>query len=490
MGNLNITNFAGGINEEVSPFLLKINEANDLQNVNVNDGNLSSSKSPIAYIENILGRAIGTLIGYYKNNVGYLLVAAGDTLYKWTGTAFTVISTGFTSDKFDYLNYNYNSEDVLILCNGVNNTKIYNGTTIRDLKNRRKVYDSNGTITSYVDGNGVTRATEALCTTLAPKAYRVELHYERIWLADDKSLYFSTANTHGFDIEDFTAPTYPTSEVNQHGGEISIYTNDGGKIIGLNVSFDDVVIYKQNNIFKIYGNYPGQYQKAQIYSAIGGIADRSIASSNLGVYFLNRDNIYLYNGTKVTPISFKVKNTLANINLTYENLSAGIIFNGKYILAVPEGTSTKNNLIIEYDIYNNSFVLIRGFEVSSFLVFDNKLLFVNDDGKIYQYAVSDINQSSYWLSGKMDLDKSDAIKETEYFYFYAQGTGTIKVSLITENKTTEKLVPLTSDLKPYRVNLKAKGRILQFKIENQLTGSTWGNYTIVKPMLTFDLDYD
>ena len=353
-----------------------------------------------------------------------------------------------------------------------------------------KTLETNSAYAKFdVDGDGVERATEALCTTLAPKGSRIEVHYERIWIADDYSVYFSTANDDGFDIEDWTAPTYPTTEVNQHGGEISIYTNDGGKIIGLRVIFDDILIYKQNNIFKIFGNYPGQYTKVQIFSANGGISDRSIVASNEGSFFLNRDNIYLYNGTQVQPISFKVKSTIGNINLAYALLSCGVVFNSKYILAIPSGSSTKNNLIIEYDIYNKTFILKNGFEVSSFLIFDNKLLFVNDDGKVYQYEMNTTSRESYWLSGKTDLNSPESTKETEYIYFYGKG-GKAKVSLITENKTVSKEITLTSFLTPYRTVLKNKGRILQLKIENVSTEGIYSNFTIVKPNIMLDTDLD
>lgn len=465
---ISFENFLGGINEAVDNNLLETTECSLAQNVNIDNGNLKTSTLGTIFGGDA-GGVIQSIMPYYKNSQGTLLVALhGDIKMMDNNNSYVTVHRGMYSNNYDYVNYNVDGEDVIILTNGVDIPLICNGSSFRLMKNRRKAYNDDGSFKGYYDANEQFKSNLDEVQTYAPKCKYIELHYERIWLCGDSEnpskLYYSTADVNGFDPEDFTSPT-TEEEVNQHGGEIDVWTNDGGKIIGLKVIFDDIVIFKDKNIFKIFGNNPNNYTKIQIFSSNGAIADKSIVNTHVGAFFINKDAIYIYDGTNVKPISQKINKTFKNLNNNYLNNAVAIFFNNKYILAVPEGNSTENNLIIEYDLDRKNFVFKRGIVVSSFCEFNGNLYYSSNDSYLRNYYGGPTGQAIY-ETGSYDFGYINARKDAERFYFIGSGNGNIRVKCITDKKTTEKIITLTPDEKMYKLKLKNKGRVLKYRIEN------------------------
>jgi hypothetical protein len=473
--NFTIQNFLGGINEALDENIIKQNECKSMSNFDIERGVLSTSLGVQKYIQNKLDHKIETLIGYYKSNSAELIAISNGAIYRLVNDTFVLIKDGVNSNYFDFVNFNGWEGEVLILGNGVDNTLVYNDVYFRDMK-----HDGKDTINTDINKS--------------PKMKYIEMHFERIWGAGDKDnpdmLYFSTAKKDGFDYDDWTAPI-AEGEANQHGGFINIPTNDGGHIIGIKNIFDDVVVFKKNNVFKVYGTDPGNYTKTQIFSANGGISDRTIEAGNNKAYFMARDGIYMYDGTAVVPIHEKIKDTFSRINKDYMDKSEAVFSNGHYILAVPYENSTVNNLIIDYNTLTGSYKIKQGFIVNCFLKFNDKVLFSDDNGYILTYDTGDTFNGSFinsrYETGYKDLGAQNAVKTTQYIYFIGSGNGSVRFTIQTENDTNKYIeVPLTSTEKPYRKQIKNKGRILNFIIEN-----VNGSYITIKaPTVICDVDYD
>jgi hypothetical protein len=491
--NFKIPAFSGGINEFVEPHLIKQHESVKAQNCEISDGALKRSKGNTQFSTVQLTGGIKSLMQFYPNGVGQLILASGGKLYKLLNGVLTEIGTGYSSDSWDYVNFQIEDKDVLILSNGADNTKVYDGTSFRDLRNYGVLHDEEHNVIGYLDGNGTVHQTEGTVTTLAPKGKYIDLHYERIWMAGDSSnpnrVYFSAANDDGFFPDDWT---YPVSEgeANQHGGFIEMPTWDGGNIIGLKVVFNDVLIFKTKTIFRIFGTYPGNYTKDQIFASEGAIADKSIASANNRCFFVAKEGIFVFDGTNVVKITDKICDTWETLNKNALDKSVGYYYKNKYIVAVPEGESTENNLIIEYDTVNDSFMLKRGRTINAFLDFDNKLLYTDSSGTIQEYnngsTFNGQNILAYWETGTNDKGYPNATKSSQYLYFIGSGNGTVKFICTTERGSKEILVTLTSVEKPYKVKLKNKGRIIGIRIEN-VNGC---DFNIVAPTLTLEMDFD
>lgn len=461
-----------GINNFVSDALIRPSEATDTRNVKIEDGELKRCDGVTKYFDYLVPSKVETLMVFYHTTTPTILACAGGKIYKLGKVAPVEIASGFTSNIFDYVNFQIQSEPVIIFNNGVDPVKVYDGTAVRDLK---------------YDGYESTPGTN----NKAPRGKYIELHYGRLWTTKDSMLFFSTSNSSGFDPDDWTIPIDAEGiETNQHGGFIDLPTHDGGKIKGIHNIFDDVVVFKDRNIFKVLGTYPGEYEVKRLFSTNGAISDRSIAINERMAFFLENDGIYTYNGNSVDKISLAIDYLFKNINETYIENSCGEIFQNMYLLAIPYGASTENNMVIEFNFVTNDFTIREGVSVSSFLRLDNVLLYSDYKGNVFEYGKGNLFDNklidSYWENGFTDMNLKNAVKRTDRLYFVGKGDGDIKISVITENKTKFKIVTLTEQEKVYRPKISNKGRIIKLRFEN-IDGS---NFTIKKPELNLEVDYD
>lgn len=515
MDRFYIQHFAGGMNQSVDKSLIKFTETQNAQNCNIDDGVLNTVKGSVKYTPAVLSYAIKTIMASYANGTGELIAAANNKLYKLSGSTYTAFSNTYTSDTWDYINFQIKDTKVLITGNGTDNTMVYDNIAWRKLLDRRVINEApdspitykkaDGTTTTgiptapyYSDGNGVYHQAESTITTYAPKVKHVELHYDRVWGAGDSSfpdrLYFSTAGVNGADPDDWTAPI-EEGEANMHGGYEDIPTWDGGKIIGLKVVFNDLLVFKNRQVFKIFGSYPGNYTKVQLFNSNGAIADRSIVTTPKGALFLNTDGIYMYGGANVTLISDRIKDIIKNLNQSAIGSSTGIYFNGKYYLAVPEG-NTYNSTILVYNLNTNVFSPpIRGVNVNQFVEFNNQLLYVTNNGTLCQLETGTnfdgTSISTYYETVTTDLGAMNAKKMTDYLYFTGRGNGDVKFTLTMYDKkgkvkTKIKQVTLTQVEMPYAVKMNCSGRSMMLRIEN-VNGS---EIHIKKPEMPLEIDVD
>jgi hypothetical protein len=170
-------------------------------------------------------------------------------------------------------------------------------------------------------------------------------------------------------------------------------------------------------------------------------------------------------------LSPRIKNEFNKINKAYIKNAAAIIFRNKLYIAVPEGSSTVNNMVIEYDLVYENFMIKRGLTINSFIEFNGSLIFSSTDGKLYSYDTGDTFNgtqiSSFWDSGIITLDRMDKRKYLRTINFVASGSGTLRITLTNEFGTQNtKDIALTSTTKSYEVKLKIKGKLLSFRIEN------------------------
>ena len=457
-----IYNFFGGINQSIDEQVLLPNESPDEQNMDISDGVLSTTKGFKKYIDTKLPAGIKTLMGFYKTNedgtiTSHLLASTETVLYRWNKSKnrWDVLKTGLLSGDFSFINYQHNMDDIIIMGNGYNDVLKWDG------------------VSSQAKNLGGS----------PPKIKSIGLHYERVWGTGDRR------NPNRVYYSDDLNPENWNQEENE-GGFIDIPTWDGDVCLAVSTIFDDVVLFKTNSMFRIYGTYPGEYSKQQIFSSAGAIAEKSIVNAVNVAFFLAKDGIYSYNGSQTALVSEKVKNIIKNMNQAYADKAVAVYFDNKYILAIPEGDSQVNNTIIEYDLLRQNIIVKRGIEVSTFLKYNNKLLFANSKGYVYEYNTGyDFDGEmieSYWETPETDLRIPDAIKRSTYFYVTVCGSGILKLDYIFDGvKKTEYIdLPLTPKL--IRKRLRHKGR--RFKLRFSNVNGSW--FVVKGPKLLIDIDFD
>lgn len=556
--------FSGGINEYKDETLLDINEASAAQNIDIDSGVLSTIKEPSIVLSqsNII-----RLAKFFKNDNTTLMPLATNS---------------------DYLNYQTGDTEVMLIGDGINPVKVYDGSSYRNLKNRRItdvttlnipplesstivrigggsrensikiqcfpsvnagntmyirrssemkgfncgdpfpydaiVYPSESDILEVYVGEcitllekgtviGTTKYSYPVVTQFfqftvtediisknitesktfteepVPKGSMIELNHERVWLAGDvdfpNRVYFSK----DLDIDDWTIPI-DEEEANQHGGLIDVPTWDGGKIIGLKVLFGDLFVFKNKNIFRIFGTYPGNYELEQVCSTTGAISDRSIVSGTSAVYFAAKDGIYAFNGSTASLVSQKIKNTWKSLNQKYIKNAVGIFYDNKYYLAVPEGSSKGNNLLIKYNTEDGNFTFIRGLTINDFIEFEGNMYFSNNAGVFDMFQSNSLGSSDYkanWTTGKLNFGASNSVKRTQRIYFLGSGKGKVEISIENE-KGKKKIVQLelTAIEKIFKKRIKNKGRTLKFSFSS-VDGS---KFKIKDVQITYETEYD
>lgn len=467
-----ITSFIKGINQELDEQLIAVDEAVIAENCYIDDGNFSLGKGYIRINEYNFPSGEKTLMRHFHGGEATILVAIDDKLYiqEEDGT-FRLLASGFSNNQFDYINYQVELDEITIFTNGVDNVKLFDGNTIRDLKH---------------DG----RESDEKSNNKAPKGKFIELHKERVWIAGDSEnpnrLYFSK----DFDPDDWTYPIDPV-EANQHGGFIDIPTWDGGIIIGIKSLYDDLVVFKNKNVFRIFGTYPGNYNVVQVFDTVeGNILDNTIASLDNISFWTSTHGIHYFNGTNTTQISKRIRKIFERLNKEYAQKAVATIYNRKYILSMPVDDATENNIVIEFDIDKGNFTVKTDMNITSFLEIKDRLLFINNNNHVYEYGIGNTYDgqviNSVWETGIIHFGEQNARKILNRIYFNAKGNGKIRVTAITERKIVSKEIELTPDMQFYRFRLRNKGRYFKFRFEN-IDGC---DFTIKQPQFMFDFDYD
>ena len=486
-GKLNIRTFTNGINESVDDTLVKFYETTRAYNVENSKGTLKPLELPVTIYSS--DGELKSVANFYGTDSKYMLLAINGDIYKYANNSINSISTN-QNNILDSLCFENQGERISVIINGNEQANMFNGTTYKRLKNRRPYYnEETGNLECYYDANGKRHDREDTVTTYAPQGKFCELHYDRLWIAGDSEnpdrVYFSTADRKGFDIQDFTMPI-DEEEANMHGGFVDVPSFDGGKIIGLKVIFNDLVIFKDKTIFKIFGNNPSNYQIVQLFNTSGAICDKSIATGNNGAYFLNNDGIHFYDGTNTNVISQKIEQTISKIDLyKAQEIACSTFYNGFYYLSVPLKGSDANNCLIRLDSNTGAFMIYNDLNIKAFNEFDKKLYMISDN-KLLCNEGSNKYMNMLWETPFSDLGYKNAKKRSEYIYFIAEGDGTLNIECITDKKTKEISIPISGETSVYKKKLKNKGRIFKLKFSTKD-----GKYiNVTSPELILEVDVD
>jgi hypothetical protein len=468
--NIKVNEFRG-INQSKDRQLTDIEFAVRAENCSIKKGVLERAAGFSPYNNFTTAADIKRLMVFYSTTGPVLLAGCADNkLYKLTAAGWVSIGT-FTNTDFNYINYQKDLDRVILLTNGVDNVKVWDGTTLRDVK----LDPTAGATLS--DGSA----------NIAPKGKYITLHRERVWITggDKDTLYYSD----DMNFDDWTTPTDEV-EVNEHGGFVMVPTWDGGEILGLRGRIlGDLVIYKSQNVFRVFGTYPGNYEIVEIFNTLDGyIVEKTIASSNTQTFWLTTKGIHMYTGDGYQDLTPNVQDYFNEINQGAINGARAAMYQSQYIIAVSWKESAKNNLILIFDTITGQWMVRTGIEVADFLEVDEKLLFAGYDGKLYIYNTGETYNgqpiNAFYETGTIYAD--DSTIELDEMNMAASGETYVKVSCITEKRTKSVNIPVDNVDKAKNKTITASGKLISFRFEN-VDG---GKMVIKQPQFLGEADPD
>lgn len=426
-----------GVHQGMDEALMPSNLAADAQNMDTSGGSLAVSRGCLRYIAQALPGNIRTLAGFHNRTAGVwqLLAATDSALYVAQDGTWRTLRTGLLSGLFASVNYQIGEKDVLILSNGVDAALIWDGSTLSP-------------------ANGI------------PRAAFLALHYERLWAGgkpgEPDAVYWSRA----YDPQDFTGDA---ALPEKGGGMVLIPTWNGGGVRQLMTLFGDVVVFKDYDIHRVIGTYPGNYEVRRVHGVVGPLAPRSIVTDGTACYFWGREGLCLYDGVRAAPIAAQpLKKLIGSIPAHSAARACAAIHRGVLYLALPEG-GEQNDLVLEYDLHRQTYMLRRGVTVDAFLPFGEQLLFAGG-GEVFIWGEGSGYDGAplhaYWQTPWTDLGRKDVVKTVTALYLYGEGAGRVRATLQTEGrqKTRESAFPVGRGR--MRIPIRLRGRRFRLRLEN------------------------
>ena len=275
------------------------------------------------------------------------------------------------------------------------------------------------------------------------------------------------------------------------------------------VSFkDSIYVFEDYGISKISAySSSDEYFATNIYTSGSKIYANTACKCGDLIYFLCEDGLYSLDGVDIKKLELNISSLLDR-----EQLDASIcFFNKKLYIAchldfekvgLDNGLVTQsnsddgsieneeaiNNALIEFNIEDNTYTIIKGIDVCSMVaindLFLSKLIVALRNKKLlYQLTdeckIVDTNLSSSWESGVITLDSRDKNKILKDIYLLSKYPAKI---LVTSDKRSKEIdVPAKDNLQRLGINL--PGKEFSFKI---FTNS--GNLHIENLQLRFKVE--
>lgn len=288
-------------------------------------------------------------------------------------------------------------------------------------------------------------------------------------------LYFSNVD----DPDTWTAEDY-----------IDVNPNDGDIITGLHVIGDELVIAKRNRIWVLTGFTTASFDVTDLAERItgfGSMSHRSMANIGNDLLFLsyvgNVPHIRSLQRTRYAVnvaggiVSEAIEGTLEDLNTSQLPLSATIFDGRRLYMAVPEGASTYNDIVVVYDTLYKGYTKWTGLHACNWAISTiggkPEIYFqeASADSKVYKLDSSTSDNGAaidfqyvtraYPCRGARGDVKADTKAKWKYLYLTADSGSDVDLSIYGSPDT------YTYELEG-TMNLLGQSSVLPFLLPQQL----------------------
>lgn len=471
-----------GVDQSLSEMDVPLNASPDAQNMQVLSGELATAKG---YVKtSVHGVPDGNVLSLHRfvrhdangNPVKDLLACTDHGLYKRASDGTWTLLLASFKGPADSIGYSVGSDAVLLLGSSSGKPICWDGS------------NPPSELTGLPDKTEPTPAAQAADAATDEEEPKMRpmaslcLYYERVWGAGNNDhperVWFSKS----FDPKDWSS---------DGSGYIDVNGWSGSRILAVRNYFSDVVVFKTNEVFRIYGTFPDEFAVSRVEGQSGPLTGACITPCGDRVYFLSREGVCCYDGMRATPLGDeKLKTLLAALDVSRQTHCCAATVGNKVYFAVAEGESEHNNLLIEYDTRAKSYMLHRGVPADCLLNDDGMLLFAGRDGFVYQFGkgsdAAGVPMEAYWTTPRLDLGAQYLEKTVTTFYARVNGKGKLRITAYFDRAQRQKDIPLYGHMQDVRLRLPVKGRTVQFRFAN-VDGSVFSMHT---PQIMLESDED
>ncbi len=365
------SSFEGGVNSKDFFDTLKPTESAHLENLEIsNKGQAITRKGQSLFLTDVGSTAFLGLNAYYLDaTTSYLVAASGTAVVRSNTTDWTQISTASMGAGHDTGFIQANK--LFFVYNGSAHTSWWDGTT----------WTTGGTWPG-----SVSPPTATTSAWLANYLFLAGDPAQPDWVYVSNNL-----NPRAFDALDI----------------LPINTGDGQKVQRLEpYRTGDIIIYKDRSIYDLNiasidstcSPQPTcQWSIKPLSKDLGTPAPRSVVSLGNDQWFLSSPPYAIrslsssqFDKVFVNINSLPIQDVFNGngeriINTTQISKAAGVIYDNKYFLAIPTGSSTVNDFVVVYDFLTQGWTTITGWYPKDWIVYQNNLYYSDaNDGRVVQ----------------------------------------------------------------------------------------------------------
>lgn len=315
-------------------------------------------------------------MGAWKDSELHVIFNDG-TWRRLIGTAWTTLASGLSlTARSSFVNFKGNLSDIsLIMANGVDPVKYYNGATVQNLPN------------------------------VPANSNFIEQHDNRVYVVNGDKVSFSALNI----PSDWTTV--------DDAGEILVQSSDGEVISAVKSGPKHLIVFKPNSMYDLLGTGPSSYTLIPVAADLGAINNNCVVNIGGLVYFLHTTGVYSYASARPKKdFCSPIMNFIKRINLAaLDKCSVGADGLNLYV-SLPLDSSTTPNIILQYNLEYNAWYTIADYTAVNFSFFKGDMYIGNDNGSVRQvdgitnggtaitgtaitkpFAASTIARKSHWL---------------------------------------------------------------------------------------------
>jgi len=445
-------NFAG-VKQGVGAGSIPLNWAEEAQNVSTAGGKLSRVKGYEAILPRVTGaaRKLRRLFIWPRES-GRIdcLVARQDTLFRYDATTDSWLdlyhyTDDMSTDTFDFLKTKIGSTETLLVGNGLEPILKWEG----------------GDTSVTLFGSAARLSNKAVNF--------LELYFGRLFAAGDSEhparLYWSQAPGDGRTIEDWSADE---SSENVSGGHVEVGT-DSDPITGLFTLSNQLLIFKKDRLYRLLGDRPANFRIVPVEAALAQPVHTACVPYGDRLFFLTDKGLYFYDGQTVSRSGHGADLLPLLGRVDFSAAVSAACGDTLYFAVKEHSASLHNDLLIEYDVLRDCFLLRRGFETVDmagcygvlYLLTGKGEVAVLNRGDTYGGEPIDAVWETPWLDGASALTEKQTVEAA------LTGTGgPLRILALGTGREGDSVGMLRGEQCPAEFLLRSGGRRLKLRIEN------------------------